>query len=279
MTPQHPNIRWLKILALLALLAAAALTVDAEERVFTVRGVVRGAFEDGAILIQHDQIPGFMPAMTMPFFTDAAEVEGLKPGDTVVFEFRVGERSRAIRFRRVAEQTATEVSVVPRAGPGMRVREGDRLPAFALIDQDERPLRREDLTGSPCVVTFVFTRCPVPEFCPLIGSKFQALQQELGARGSSARLLSISIDPEHDRPAVLREYAASLGADPDRWRFATGDAAEVDRLTQAFAVRTERRSGAIDHTLATALIDATGRVVRIWRGNHWEPAEVLAEIE
>ncbi|HYD84216.1 MAG TPA: SCO family protein, partial [Opitutus sp.] len=164
-------------------------------------------------------------------------------------------------------------------GPA-RLRVGDAVPAFALIDQAGKPIDESELKGRHTIVTFIFTRCPVPEFCPLIARKFQALQQTLAEAkaGDDVRLLSISIDPEHDRPPVLREYGEALGADFDRWRFATGTNEQIATLAKLFAVRTERNGGSLDHTLATALIGADGRVVEIWRGNGWKPEEVAAKV-
>jgi protein SCO1/2 len=247
-----------------------------------VRGIVRAPYADGTISIEHEPIPNFMPAMTMPFYADQAEAGNLKPGDRVEFEFRVGERSRATKFRplgRAPEVPPRETGAVAPAVSRRRLREGDAVPPFTLVDQDGRTMTEGDLRGHATVMTFIFTRCPVPEFCPLMAKKFQSLQSTLANGSDKVRLLSISIDPEHDVPAVLREYGQSLGADFGRWRFATGSAAEVQALTKLFAVRTERNSGSLDHTLATALIGPDGTVTEIWRGNAWKPEEVLAKIQ
>jgi protein SCO1/2 len=268
--------------SLLASLLALTLTIPASaaDREFTVRGVVRGAFQDGAITIQHEAIPGFMPAMTMPFFTDEQETRGLLPGDHVEFLFRVGEQSRATRFRKLGRADEPPAPAARATSRAARLRPGDTVPAFQLLDETGAPLTAETLRGRPTVLTFIFTRCPVPEFCPLLGQKFQELQTALArTSGDRTRLLSITLDPEHDRPEVLRGYAASLGADAQRWNFATGDAAEIRALQQRFAVHAERSAaGSLDHTLATALIDPDGRVVEIWRGNAWKPAEILDRI-
>lgn len=255
------------------------------EQIFTVQGVVRAPYSDGTITIQHAEIPGFMPAMTMPFYVDAADVRDLAPGDRVEFEFRVGERSRAAKFRKLGKESPAGDAIVPAAAEGSatgrRLRNGDAVPPFSLVDQHERPTTAADLRGRHTVVSFVFTRCPVPEFCPLIAKKLQAVQSQL-ADGSAAKrpvqLLTITIDPEHDRPAVLREYGRSLGADFERWRFATGTAEEVEKLARAFAVRIERNGQSLDHTLATALVGPDGNIVEIWRGNAWKPEEILSRI-
>jgi protein SCO1/2 len=125
-------------------------------------------------------------------------------------------------------------------------------------------------------LTFIFTRCPVPEFCPLLSKRFQQLQRELdkdpALRG--VQLVSVSLDPAFDTPPVLEAYASSLGAGA-RWRFLTGEPDQVARLAGAFSVHVERNGVLLDHTLATAVIDARGQIVEIWRGNGWKLAEVL----
>lgn len=250
------------------------------DRIFTVRGTIRAPYADGAISIQHEPIPGFMPAMTMPFYTELAEVRDLVPGDVVVFEFRVGERSRATKFRKVGRADSdTTATRKKNATPTVRrLREGDAVPAFTLLDQAGKTMTADDLRGRPTILTFIFTRCPVPEFCPLIGKKFQALQAQLARTNSEARLVSLTIDPEHDRPDVLRKYGESLGADFERWRFATGTPAQIEQLARLFAVRTERNGASLDHTLATALIGLDGKVIEIWRGNGWKPEEIVAKL-
>lgn len=270
------------ILACAALLGGVGCGGE-KEQVFTVRGVIRGPFASGTIRVQHEEIPGYMPAMTMPFHVEERDVRGLVPGDQVEFEFRVGENSRAAKFRRIGRAPsdpgagAAAAAVRP---PMTRLRAGDRVPDFALVDQDGQPLSGADLEGRLTVISFIFTRCPVPEFCPLIMRKLKAVQDRSGASppAGQPRILAVSIDPAHDRPAVLRAHGEAAGADFSRWRFATGETAEVDKLTRLFAVRVEPNAGTLDHTLATALIGPDRRVVEIWRGNAWKPEEVLARI-
>jgi protein SCO1 len=261
------------------------------ERVYTVRGVIRSPFRDGKISIKHEAIPDYMPAMTMPFNVTEADVKELKAGDRVEFQFHVSETSRATHFRKLPADPSvnrgSESSVTlekpakassPAAGT-RRLRDGDVVPAFTLRDQNDRTVTEKDLAGRFTVAAFVFTRCPVPEFCPLVAKKFQALQAALSDKHDEAtRLLSITIDPEYDQPAILRAYGEALGADFNRWRFATGTPAEIERLRKMFAVHAERTETSLDHTLATALIGPDGKLVTVFRGNAWKPDDVLAQI-
>ena len=168
------------------------------------------------------------------------------------------------------------------APTGARLREGDALPPFQLTNENGEPVTAETFRGRPFVVTFIFTRCPIPNFCPLMNRNFAQLQEAIRT-GSGAlaktRLLSISFDPEFDKPAVLKEAAKAEDADPAIWTFATGEKPQIEQLTRSFAVTVQPESGTLSHSLATALIDANGRIVEIWRGNGWKPAEVVSRIE
>lgn len=265
---------------------AVSLLAAAEERTFVVRGKVTAPLEDGAVTVAHEEIPGFMPAMTMPFYIDPAafaQAAPLRAGDRVEFKFSVGERSRAYDFVRLGPAGAEPASAAEtaEAAPTRRLKEGSSVPDFALTDQQGRRFAAADLRGRRTVLTFIFTRCPVPEFCPRMSQRFQALQarlQKTPPAGAPVQLLSITIDPEFDTPEILRGYGESYGADPEHWRFATGTIEQIARLTKAFAVHTEKNAGTLDHTLTTALIDADGRVQTIWRGNGWKVDEVLAAL-
>jgi protein SCO1/2 len=271
----------LVLVAAYVLLILTGFAAHPAARVFTVTGIVRSPHADGAITIEHDEIPGFMPAMTMPFYADAADVAGLVPGDRVEFEFHVGRESRATRFKKLPSAPIQQRADTPAppAAPARRLRAGDTVPPFVLQNQNGERFTESVFKGRYSILTFVFTRCPVPEFCPLISRKFQELQQALADRPAEYQLISITLDPEYDRPEILQAYSKYLDASHARWQFATGGQAEVAKLTRAFAVRTEFNNGRLDHTLATALIGPDGRVIEIWRGNAWKPSEVLAQLD
>jgi protein SCO1/2 len=134
----------------------------------------------------------------------------------------------------------------------------------------------------PFVLTFVFTRCPVPNFCPRMSNNFEELQKTIKTGSGTVaktRLLSITLDPDYDTPEVLSDYAAFHHADRQIWTFATGQEREIDALTRAFSVYRQTEGGTISHGLATALIDKNGKIDKIWRGNSWTPTEVIEEIE
>ncbi len=254
------------------------------ERAFTVQGVVVSPVSEGEIVIEHEEIPGFMPAMTMPFFVAqpvTPEVRALRPGDVVRFEFRVGDTSSASRFEVLGRAPATPPDSTRLQAPAARasrLRPGDRLTSLDLVDQNGARLSLEQLAGSYTVLTFIFTRCPVPEFCPRVSAEFQKLQHRLETAGDlpPTRLLSVTIDPEHDQPDILRAYGERYGAKPSRWLLATGSRQEIDRLRQAFGVFAESNGTTIDHTLATALLGPELGLIEIWRGQSGSAEDVLA---
>lgn len=249
-------------------------------QVYTVAGIVTGPPSGGQVTVAHDEIAGYMAAMTMPFtLAPDQALPRLAPGDAVRFRLRIdASGSRADDFVVTGHDAAVAAAVAaPPAAPARRLRPGDRLPDFALIDQSGAAFTAERLLGRRTAVTFIFTRCPVPEFCPLMVQRL--LEVEAASRRdprlSDVQLVAITLDPANDTPAVLDAYARAKRLDPARWRLLTGQADAVASLTRAFAVHVERNGVLLDHTLATAVVDGKGRVVEIWRGNGWPAREVV----
>ncbi len=267
----------LSILLLAAAVMAPIATADSQAS-YEVTGIVRERISRTSLLIAHDEIPGLMAAMTMAFdLADPRDGEAVKPGDRVRFRLRpIGDRWLVDGFVVLGMAPAS-----PTSAKVARLRPGDSLPSLALRDERDQALTRESLLGRFTLVTFIFTRCPIPEFCPAMAVKFSSIQNRIEqSRGSAnrapmLRLLSITLDPEHDRPDVLAAYGKAIGAKPEIWNFATGETSEISVLARRFAVFTERKGVTLDHTLCTALIGPDGRVREIWRGNGWTSDEVF----
>jgi protein SCO1/2 len=237
------------------------------------------------IVIRHEDIKGFMPGMTMPFRTkDPRWLEAATPGDIVTATLVV--EAGDAWLSRVAPTGRREP--LPADAPVPRVmdpplRRGDAVPDATLVDDQGTPLVTSALRGVPWAVTFVYTRCPLPTFCPALDRQFQSVQRGIQGNGAlaGARLLSVTIDPAYDRPPVLRAHAERLGADPRIWRFATGEVEAIDRFAGRFGLVVDRGAGKPEdlvHSLRTAVIDRQGRVVRIHEGADWKATDVLRDL-
>ena len=156
---------------------------------------------------------------------------------------------------------------------------GETVPDFQLVDQDGRAVRLSDYRGRAVVLTFIYTRCPLPNFCPLMSKHFAELEQRLNKElPGRYHLLSISMDPEFDTPAVLKEYASRYEARTADWTFATGDAGQIDTVAQLLGLYYVRENGLISHDLRTALFGPDGRLVHLWKSNVWTPYEVQRRV-
>jgi protein SCO1 len=284
---------WSQISAALCLTLAIAgcdrsPPADSSARSYEVRGIVRGFAPDRTtVSIEHEDIRGFMPSMTMPFSVkDQKDIAGLKIGDGIAFRLTVTDKDLFLdQVRKIRTSEVHIAEPAPTANTSRstvaRLREGDIVPFFALTSQDGARVTLDTFRGQPFVLTFVFTRCPVPNFCPRISQNFSELQKAIASGAGPAgkvRLLSITLDPQFDTPEILKSYAEHLSADFNIWTFATGEPARIDNLTQSFAVFVQPEGGTISHGLATALIGPDGSVAKIWRGNSWTPSEVIDEL-
>lgn len=257
----------------------SAPTKDANQ-IFQVKGQVRGFETDGTIRIAHEDIPGFMPAMEMPFAVkDPAVLRGLTAGDRVSFELMVTKEDSWIsQIQKTGEASSSPEGPSPAPSIGTEpepLNPGQEVPDFTLMDQHGRRIRLQDFRGKAVVLTFIYTRCPLPNFCPLMSKNFASLQERFTKEfPNKAQLLSVSFDPQFDTPETLSRYAALFQNGDKNWLFATGTPGEVDKVTELFGLRREPANGFINHDLRTALISPQGKLVHIWRSNVWTPYEV-----
>lgn len=268
----------------LAALGLVALTCrrPPEGRRYALTGQVLAVHaERDEVLLRHGDIAGFMPAMVMPFTVrDRRLLDGLQPGDLVKGVLVVGETTAFLEALEKTGFRALPAEDAQALGPGATLSPGDPVPDVALVDSGGRKRRLSDWRGRPVALTFIFTRCPLPEFCPAMDKRFAELQALVRAdpdlRGA-ARLISISFDPAFDTPEVLRKHARSLDADPALWVFATGAAEDVDAFGGAFGLAVVR-DPAITHNLRTAVIDPSGRLVQVYRGSDWTARDVARDL-
>lgn len=252
-------------------------------RLFETKGVIRGKPAPDTLQVEHEDIPGFMPSMTMPFRTTGSTAE-LKVGDAIAFDLLVTEDGASIeRIRKIGlSEVAIKKSATESLPRVTRLHEGDRLSPFQLTDSKGRKITEKTFEGKELLLTFIFTRCPIPNFCPLMSLNFKRLQESIAADprlSSQTNLLSISFDPEFDTTEMLNAYGSAHTKDQDSWRFATGTPEAVRQITAAFSVYIQTEDNTISHGLCTALVGPDGVIRKIWRGNAWEPQEVLAVLQ
>jgi protein SCO1/2 len=157
------------------------------------------------------------------------------------------------------------------------------VPPTSFVDQDGKKVTFADFHGKAVVLTFIYTRCPMPTFCPLMDRNFVALQDRIKADPAlGVHLVTMTFDPATDTPAVLKEHATKLGYDPRLWTFLTGDLDTISQFASSFGVSvvrpmTDQRD--ITHNLRTAIIDRAGNLVKVYTGNEWTPSEAMADIK
>ena len=251
------------------------------ERRFDLKGkVVSVDRARRQVTLDHEQIKGFMDAMTMPFNVgEDWAMEALAPGQLVEATLVVkGDRSWIEGIRISQGGTAGGA-----AAGGAVPRIGEEVPDFKLVNQDNKQIRLAEYRGRPLLLTFVYTRCPLPDFCPLTSRNFSDVYRGLKTvpqSGQKPHLLTVSFDTEFDTPRVLREYARRYMDPPDfmTWEFATGSQEDIRNITGFFGLMYQKESGQIVHTLVTALIGPDGKIQQIYQGNRWTPGQVLAEL-
>jgi protein SCO1/2 len=264
-----------------------ATATRTNEKMFQVKGVVVEVHADEkSVEIKHEDIPGYMRAMTMPFdVKDTNELAGLEPGDPVSFRLVVDETYGWIDQ---IHKTGAKTNSPPTTGPFRLVRdveplsEGDLLPEYHLTNQLGQAISTAQFKGQALVISFLFTRCPFPNFCPLTANNLEETQKKLLSKTNAPtnwHLLTISFDTEFDTPAVLRRYAEAHDANPAHWSFATGALIDVTAIGEQFGLTFWREQAAvISHNLRTVVIDPSGRVQKIFIGNEWQPDDLVAEV-
>lgn len=270
---------------------AAARCAKSDERRYTLQGQVLAV--DAAkksVTVKHEAIAGFMPAMTMPYEVENAQaLDGLTPGDLVnatLVVFSNGAHLSGIRKVGTAPLEKPPVdTTMPTASSGFELlKPGEPVPNGRFVDQDGAAHAFADFRGSRVVMTFIYTECPLPTFCPLMDRRFASMQKPLAddPAMSDVRLVTISFDPITDTPAVLKAHARRLNADPARWTFLTGDRDDVDRFASRFGVQVSRAlndAKDITHNLRTVVIDKAGTLSSIYIGNDWSVEQVLEDVK
>lgn len=243
----------------------------------------------GEVTLDHEAIPGFMGAMTMPYkLKDPGILSELHPGDVLNADLFVSQGADADVF-------LDHIDVIAQGKPDYRPTvlyhvpaPGDRVPDFKLRNQDGREIHLGQFRGTALLLTFIYTRCPLPNFCPLVTHNFAVINNQLAANPAlyaKTHLLCVSFDPDHDTPARLRAYGAEyIGSDAQsafaHWDFAVPAKPELIEMAKYFDVGiTHGADDTINHTLSTTLIGPHGKVEQFYPGNEWTPDQVLADVK
>lgn len=268
--------------------AIPSSTAQTNHQVFQVKGVVKELKPDGkTVVIRHEEVPNYMPAMTMPFEVhNTNELRGLQPGDLISFQLVVTPDNGWIEH--VTKMNAARAAQLPSRPTFRLVRDvdplqvGDALPDYHFTNELGQVVSTKQLKGQAFAFTFFFTRCPYPAFCPLMSANFEATQNKLLAMPNAPtnwHLFSISFDTEYDSPATLKAYAERYDYKPGHWGFLTGDLIDItaigDQVGEYFG---HDEGGGVTHNLRTVVVDTRGRIQKIFPDNKWTSDELVAEL-
>lgn len=271
---------------------------------YPLRGEVREVKKESRqVVIHHQEVPGFMQAMTMPFtIKDATVFDDLHVGDEVEGQLRVTYEGGVVKDYELANLVVQKpaLAAVPAPAPSLtlrlrggepqlelapkRLEPGEAVPDFAMTTEDGQTLSLTELRGKVVVLTFIYTRCPLPDFCPLMDRKFAALAAALETfpeRARHVRLISVSFDPEHDTPDILRKHAQTQGAHPPLWTFAVARHDELAKIAPALGLTYGPTPTEIMHNLSTAVIDPEGKLATLLVGSTaktWTAPDLLKVI-
>ena len=268
-------------------LAACRGTNQSQVRRYQLKGtVVQVDKSQQHLVINHEEIRGFMAAMTMPYpVADARSLDQLSPGDQITADVVVSPTE--VRLENIVVVKKSDGKTAP---PGAQLKPSDgeaAVPDFRLVNQDGKSIHLEQYRGKSVLLTFIYTRCPLPDYCPLMTHNFAEIEKELVTSPelyARTHLLSISFDSAYDTPPVLRNYARAFVTDKgphtfEHWEFATVPAAENSSVTKFFNVFIAQEQGQITHSMSTAIISPQGRICKAYSGNDWKPAGVLMDLK
>jgi protein SCO1/2 len=238
------------------------------------------------VTIAHHEIPNYMMAMTMPFrVKNNALMQGVQPGDSVVATLAVSREESWLETVKVIQKGEQVEPMLPEAIKLKHLfQPGDALSDDALLNQDGKTIRLGDYKGKVLALTFIYTRCPLPDFCIRMSNHFARIQQALSKDKSldgKWHLISVSFDPMFDSPKVLKAYGISYKADLATWEFATDpdtSGKAIMRLADGLDLTYAEDEGLIQHNLRTVLIDKEGKMVKVISGNEWQPEDVARDI-
>jgi protein SCO1/2 len=236
------------------------------------------------LTIAHQDVQGLMKGMTMPFTVGKGSewvFREIAPGDQVRATLLLSDHAELqdISFTKQNDNAGDGTSQLHLPQPG------EDVPDFSLVNQNGAKIHLAQFRGKPLLLTFIYTRCPFPDFCLRMSNNFQQVLEQLQKDPKAfaeSQLLSISIDPENDNPETLRTYGERYAGQIDpkfkHWQFASGSPAEVRKTADFFGLAYNQKDGQIVHGLSTVLVGKDGKVLKVYSGNGWKPNDVAADL-
>jgi protein SCO1/2 len=257
-----------------------------------VRGtVVSIDAQDGQVMLRHEAIPGLMDAMTMEYpLTDRAALSELHPGDTIaatILADKSAEGPVNLRLSDIVIVGQAKADYVPAVQYHVPTA-GDVVPDFKLLNQSDKTIGLKQYRGKVLLMTFIYTRCPLADYCPRMSRNFAEIDQQLARDPTlygETHLLSVSFDPAYDTPKVLKSYGGAYTGKYStetfgHWTFAAPQGSELLAMEKWFAVGvTPGENGTLEHSLATAVIGKDGKVVAFYPTKDWTVADVMNEVK
>jgi protein SCO1 len=255
---------------------------DPAVRVFPAHGVVEELKPaDQIVVIKHAAISNYMDAMTMPFkVKDPGELAGLQRGSLVNFELHVGA-SESWVAKIVRTGTVSLPPLLTNAIATVAPNAKYELLHYKFTNELGQAVSLSDFPGQALAITFFYTRCPLPDFCPRQSQNFQEASHQLAAMTNAPanwHFISVSFDPEFDSPEVLKAYARFYQYDPAHWSFLTGPKDKIRELAAAAGVVVQNSDGALNHNMRTLIIDANGHLQKVFPFGGNLSAEIVDEI-
>jgi protein SCO1 len=254
-------------------------------RTFAATGVVRELKADGrTVVVTHEAIANYMDAMTMPFkVKEPGELAGLRTGDTIRFCLRVTDTESWIDQISKTGRTPGEQSQAARPPAAAAAAAKPRHPLldYPFTNELGQAVRLSDFRGQALAITFFFTRCPIPDYCPRLSKNFEEASQQLRTMPGGPtnwHFLSVTFDPEFDTPSVLKAYGERYQYDPKHWSFLTGPKEKISELASGSDVKLERESGFINHNFRTLIIDAAGHLLMVFPTSGNLSDAIVAEV-
>jgi protein SCO1 len=279
------------VFVIVAAISLAACGSRSNQRTYAVHGQVVAVTPDRQeATIKHGEITGLMPAMTMPYkIREKTELQAVKPGDVIDATLTIVENDAFLTgVKKVGEAPLEEApreptTVITGSGPAL-LKPGEVVPDAAFVDQDGKKRAFNSFRGSMVVLTFIYTRCPLPTFCPMMDRHFVSIQERMQDDPllKKVHLVTITFDPAYDTPPVLKKHARELNADLSRWTFLTGDPQAIQTFGGRFGVIVTRATNDprdITHNLRTAIVGPDGKLIKVYTGNEWTPEEILNDLK